>query len=140
MSEVADSGRAVKIKRNPKPKQRVKSDRLDRLPHRFRRGDCQHRRGGVGLLAGHPPAHGLGPHSDRHAGRFTDAITVVTPAEARKAEKRAAKAAKKSPLSERAEAPAFVGAWACFVVSACAVLFGIYLIVGEHVLKLLGLA
>jgi len=71
---------------------------------------------------------------------FTDAITVVTPAEVRKAEKRAAKAAKKSPLSDAQKRTALVGAWACFAVSACAVLFGIYLIVGEHVLKLLGLA
>jgi hypothetical protein len=71
---------------------------------------------------------------------FTDAITVVTPAEAQKAEKRAAKAAKKSPLSVGQKRAAYVGAWACFVVSACAVIFGIYLIVGEHVLKLLGLA
>ena len=71
---------------------------------------------------------------------FTDAITVVTPAEIRQAEKRAAKAAKKSPLSDAQKRAALVGAWACFVVSACAVLFGIYLIVGEHVLKLLGLA
>ena len=71
---------------------------------------------------------------------FTDAITIVTPAEVRKAEKRAAKAAKKSPLSDAQKRAALVGAWACFVVSACSVLFGIYLIVGEHVLKLLGLA
>ena len=35
---------------------------------------------------------------------------------------------------------ALIGAWACFVLSGVAVLFGIYLIVGEHVLKLLGLA
>ena len=65
---------------------------------------------------------------------------IVTPAEVRKAEKRAAKAAKKSPLSDAQKRTALVGAWACFAVSACAVLFGIYLIVGEHVLKLLGLA
>lgn len=67
---------------------------------------------------------------------FTDAITVVTPAEIRQAEKRAAKAAKKSPLSEGQKRAALVGAWACFAVSGIAVIYGIYLIVGEHVIKL----
>ena len=67
---------------------------------------------------------------------FTDAITVVTPAEIRQAEKRAAKAAKKSPLSEGQKRAALVGAWACFALSGIAVIFGIYLIVGEHVIKL----
>jgi hypothetical protein len=67
---------------------------------------------------------------------FTDAITVVTPAEIRQAEKRAAKAAKKSPLSERQKRAALVGAWACFIVSGLAVIFGLYLIVGEHIIKL----
>lgn len=67
---------------------------------------------------------------------FTDAITVVTPAEIRQAEKRAAKAKKKSPLSERQKHAALVGAWACFALSGIAVIFGIYLIVGEHVIKL----
>ena len=67
---------------------------------------------------------------------FTDAITVVTPAEIRQAEKRAAKAAKKSPLSEGQKRAALVGAWACFTVSAVAVVVGIYLIVGEHVFEL----
>lgn len=71
---------------------------------------------------------------------FTDAITIVTPAQVRQAEKRAAKAAKKSPLSSGQKRAALVAAWACFAVAACAVLFGIYLIVGEHLLKLLGLA
>ncbi|WP_139418434.1 peptidase [Agromyces laixinhei] len=67
---------------------------------------------------------------------FTDAITVVTPAEIRQAEKRAAKAARKSPLSEGQKRAAFVGAWACFALSGIAVIFGIYLIVGEHIIKL----
>jgi hypothetical protein len=67
---------------------------------------------------------------------FTDAITVVTPAEIRQAEKRAAKAARKSPLSEGQKRAALVGAWACFALSGIAVIFGIYLIVGEHVIKL----
>jgi hypothetical protein len=69
---------------------------------------------------------------------FTDAITIVTPAEIKAAEKRAKKAAKKSPLSEGQKRAALVGAWACFAVSAIAVVYGIYLIVGDHVIKLLG--
>lgn len=69
---------------------------------------------------------------------FTDAITVVTPAEIRQAEKRAAKAARKSPLSEGQKRAALVAAWACFAVSGVSVLVGIYLIVGEHLMKLLG--
>ncbi|MDQ0574893.1 peptidase [Agromyces albus] len=60
---------------------------------------------------------------------FTDAITVVTPAEARAAEKKAAKAARKSPLTEAQKRAALVGAWACFGVSGIAVLVGVYLIV-----------
>lgn len=60
---------------------------------------------------------------------FTDAITVVSPAEAAAAAKRAAKAAKKSPLTAGQKRAALVGAWACFAVSGVAVLFGIYLIV-----------
>jgi hypothetical protein len=69
---------------------------------------------------------------------FTDAITVVTPAEIRQAEKRAAKAAKKSPLTEGQKRAAFVGAWACFTISAIAIILGVYLIVGEHVFELFG--
>ena len=69
---------------------------------------------------------------------FTDAITVVTPAEIRQAEKRAAKAARKSPLSEQQKRAALIGARVCFGLSAVAVVFGIYLIVGEHLLLLFG--
>ncbi len=60
---------------------------------------------------------------------FTDAITIMSPTEAAHAAKRAAKAAKKSPLSAGQKQAAFVGAIACFVLSGFAVLFGIYLIV-----------
>lgn len=60
---------------------------------------------------------------------FTDAITVVSPAEAKAAAKRAEKAAKKSPLTAGQKRAALVGAWACFAVSGIAVLVGIYLIV-----------
>jgi hypothetical protein len=60
---------------------------------------------------------------------FTDAITVIPPEEAAKAAKRAAKAARKSPLTEGRKRAAVVGAWASFAVSGLAVLYGIYLIV-----------
>ncbi|MDR5701357.1 peptidase [Agromyces sp. LY-1074] len=60
---------------------------------------------------------------------FTDAITIMTPAEAAHAAKRAAKAAKKSPLTAGQKRAAFVGACACFTLSGLAVLYGIYLIV-----------
>lgn len=69
---------------------------------------------------------------------FTDAITIVTPAEIKAAEKRAKKAAKKSPLTEGQKRAALVGAWGCFTVSAVAVVYGIYLIVGDHLIKLFG--
>ena len=71
---------------------------------------------------------------------FTDAITVITPAEAKAAAKRAAKAAKKNPLSEGEKRVAFLGACACFALSGIAVIVGIWLIVGEHLMKLFGLA
>jgi hypothetical protein len=67
---------------------------------------------------------------------FTDAITIVSPAEIRQAEKRAAKAARKSPLTEGQKRAALVGAWACFAVSALAVLAGVYLIIGEHLFEI----
>jgi hypothetical protein len=60
---------------------------------------------------------------------FTDAIAVITPAEAKAAAKKAAKAAKKSPLTEGQKRAALIGARVCFVVSAIAVVVGIYLIV-----------
>lgn len=60
---------------------------------------------------------------------FTDAITVVSPGEAKAAAKRAAKAAKKSPLTPGQKRAALIGAWACFALSGVAVLVGIYLIV-----------
>lgn len=60
---------------------------------------------------------------------FTDAITVISPEEAAKAAKRAEKAARKSPLTDGQKRLAHVGAWACFVLSGLAVLYGIFLIV-----------
>lgn len=65
---------------------------------------------------------------------FTDAIAVITPADLRHAEKRAAKAARKSPLSAAQKRAALYGAWVCFGISGCAVLVGIYLIIGDHLL------
>lgn len=63
---------------------------------------------------------------------FTDAITVITEKEARRAEKAAAKAAKRSPLTDGQKRLALVGAYACFAVCAAAVLGGLLLIVFNH--------
>ncbi|MFB7893389.1 peptidase [Microbacterium sp. NPDC056044] len=63
---------------------------------------------------------------------FTDAITVISEKEARRAEKAAAKAAKRSPLTEGQKRFALVGAYACFAVCAAAVLGGLLLIVFNH--------
>lgn len=60
---------------------------------------------------------------------FTDAIAVLTPKEIRKAEKAAAKAAKKSPLSEGQKLLALIGAYFCFGLCGLAVLGGIVLLV-----------
>lgn len=63
---------------------------------------------------------------------FTDAITVISEKEARRAEKAAAKAAKKSPLTDGQKRLALVGAYASFTVAGAAVLGGILLIVFNH--------
>lgn len=63
---------------------------------------------------------------------FTDAITVVTPKELRRAEKAAAKAARKSPLTEGQKRLALVGAYGCFALCAMAVIGGILIIVIGH--------
>lgn len=60
---------------------------------------------------------------------FTDAITVLTEAEIRSAAKKAAKAARKNPLTSGQKRVALTGAYACFTVCGLAVLYGIYLIV-----------
>ena len=60
---------------------------------------------------------------------FTDAITVISEKEARRAAKAAAKAAKKSPLSVGQKRLALIAAYACFAVCTAAVLAGILLIV-----------
>lgn len=63
---------------------------------------------------------------------FTDAITVISEKEARRAEKAAAKAAKRNPLTEAQKRIALIGAYACFAVCAAAVVGGILLIVVNH--------
>lgn len=60
---------------------------------------------------------------------FTDAITVISEKEAKRAAKLAAKAARKSPLTEGQKRVAVVGAYACFVLCGLAVLGGLLLIV-----------
>lgn len=60
---------------------------------------------------------------------FTDAISVMTSKEVRKAEKAAAKAAKRSPLTEGQKLVALIGAYACFGLCGLAVLGGIVLLV-----------
>ncbi|MFH8250950.1 peptidase [Microbacterium sp. B2969] len=63
---------------------------------------------------------------------FTDAITVITEKERARAEKAAAKAARKSPLTEGQKRLALVGAYASFAVCALAVLGGLLLILFNH--------
>jgi hypothetical protein len=63
---------------------------------------------------------------------FTDAITVISEKEARRAEKAAAKAAKKSPLTDGQKRFALFGAYASFAVAGAAVLGGLLLIVFNH--------
>lgn len=63
---------------------------------------------------------------------FTDAITIVTDKELRRAEKAAAKAAKRSELTELQRRLALVGAYACFVLCGAAVIAGVLIIVIGH--------
>lgn len=60
---------------------------------------------------------------------FTDAITVISEKQARRAEKAAAKAAKKNPLSVGQKRISAAGAYACFAACGLAVIAGIVLIV-----------
>jgi hypothetical protein len=60
---------------------------------------------------------------------FTDAITVITEKEARKATKAAAKAARKSPLTHGQKNLALALAYGSFALCAIAVLGGLALIV-----------
>lgn len=63
---------------------------------------------------------------------FTDAITILSEKQVKRAEKQAAKAEKRSPLTEGEKQFALVGAYACFVVCAVAVVAGILIIVIGH--------
>ena len=63
---------------------------------------------------------------------FTDAITVISEKEARRAEKAAAKAAKKSPLTDGQKRFALVGAYVSFGIAGAAVLGGLLLIIFNH--------
>lgn len=63
---------------------------------------------------------------------FTDAITVITEKEARRAAKQAAKAAKKNPLTDGQKRLSFIGACACFALCAAVVVAGILIIVVGH--------
>lgn len=63
---------------------------------------------------------------------FTDAITVVSEKDLRRAAKQAAKAARKSPLTEGQKSLALVGAYGCFAMCAIAVVAGILIIVVGH--------
>ncbi|MBT2485569.1 MULTISPECIES: peptidase [unclassified Microbacterium] len=63
---------------------------------------------------------------------FTDAITVISEKELRRAAKQAAKAAKKSPLTDNQKSVALVGAYGCFTMCAVAVIAGILIIVVGH--------
>ncbi|MFK0241249.1 peptidase [Microbacterium sp. NPDC090281] len=63
---------------------------------------------------------------------FTDAITVITEKQLKRAEKQAAKAARKSPLTEGQKSLALVGAYGCFALCAAAVVGGILFLVVGH--------
>lgn len=63
---------------------------------------------------------------------FTDAITVLSEKEIKRAAKQAEKAARKSPLTDGQRTLAFAAAIACFAVCGLAVIGGILLIVLGH--------
>ncbi|WP_426183676.1 peptidase [Microbacterium sp. TWP3-1-2b2] len=63
---------------------------------------------------------------------FTDAITVISEKEAQRAAKQAAKAAKKSPLTDVQKRIALFGAYGCFALCAIAVVGGILVIIIGH--------
>jgi hypothetical protein len=60
---------------------------------------------------------------------FTDAITVLTPAEIKSVAKKAAKAARKNPLTPTQKRVALAAAYSCFTICGLAIVFGIYLII-----------
>lgn len=62
---------------------------------------------------------------------FTDAITVISEREARRGAKAAAKAARKSPLTQAQRRLALWSAYGCFGLCGIAVLGGLFLIVAR---------
>jgi len=60
---------------------------------------------------------------------FTGAITILTPKRAAKAAKRTRKAAAANPLTDGQKRAAIGAGYACFVLCACAGLYGVYLVV-----------
>jgi hypothetical protein len=60
---------------------------------------------------------------------FTDQITVIDADQAKAARKAVKKARKHNTLTDRQKQSAYIGAWVCFVLSGCAVIYGIYLII-----------
>ena len=63
---------------------------------------------------------------------FTDAITVITEKDAKRAAKAAAKAARKSPLTPGQRQLAAIGAYLAFGLCGIAVLCGLLLIIFNH--------
>lgn len=63
---------------------------------------------------------------------FTDAITVITAKDAERATKAAAKAARKSPLSDGQKKASLVAAYISFGIAGLAVLGGLLLIFFNH--------
>lgn len=73
------------------------------------------------VLAGRAPV--VGP------AEFTDAIAVITEKEARRAQKAAAKAAKRNPLTMAQKRMALIGAYSCFGMCVLAVVVGVLILV-----------
>jgi hypothetical protein len=63
---------------------------------------------------------------------FTDAITVISEKELKRAAKQAAKQARKSPLTDGQKRLSLVGAYACFALCAAAVVTGVLILVVGH--------
>lgn len=63
---------------------------------------------------------------------FTDAITIITPKDSRRAAKAAAKAAKKNPLTPGQRQMAAVAAYISFGMCGLAILGGLLLILFNH--------
>lgn len=63
---------------------------------------------------------------------FTDAITVISEKDLKRAAKQAAKQARKSPLTDGQKRLSLIGAYACFALCASAVVAGILFLVVGH--------